>query len=219
MKTETLLVILIVVIVITVGALAEILLSQHSSAVSSMSSSVTSTVEMSSSVILPPNAKELPYNPNNKTVFVYLVVENDGPTFNYNGTSYGSMKIYIPAGWNVMVILTNDQSIPHNANLITNDTPIPNSPNISADGKILLYVGDSPSSYMYSGVQPGHTASGTLTNIQPGYYWIACEFPGHAENGMWIDLVVSSKIYVPYEIVSATPTSSSSTTSSYVWGG
>ncbi len=127
-----------------------------------------------------------------------------------------------------MVILKNTESLPHNANIVQNNTPIPNSINISSDGKIILYVGDGPSNYYSSGVSSGNEASGMLENIPAGYYWIACGLPGHAKNGMWVDLIVSSTISTPYAIISnsitlpssstTTSTSSSSSAPGYMWG-
>ncbi len=213
MKTTTLIAIVVIVVVIVAAVGAYLALSHKSSSTITM---MTTT----SSVKLPPGATELPYNPNNKTVFIYLVVSVTGPQFNYNGTSYGQMKIYVPAGWNVMVILTNDQPIPHNANIVLNDTPTPNSPNITQDGKILLYVGDNPSDYNSNGVPSQGTASGILTNIQPGYYWIACGIYSHAESGMWVDLIVSNSVSVPYSIITSSPstTTTTSTSSPPSWG-
>ncbi|MCH4815214.1 MAG: sulfocyanin-like copper-binding protein [Saccharolobus sp.] len=195
--------------------------STSTSSTTTTSSSTTSstTITTTQSVTLPPGANMLPYNPNNKTVFIYLTVTATGPTFNYNGTAYGQMKIYVPAGWSVMIILTNEQSIPHNANIILNNTQIPNNLNISKDGKILLYVGDSPSDFTSNGVQPGQTAIGILDNISAGYYWIACGITGHAENGMWADLIVSNSLSVPYFIISSSSSTTSTTTSSSAsWG-
>jgi sulfocyanin len=172
--------------------------------ITTTSSTITTiTSNTTSTAALPPGAKELQYNPNNKTVFIYLVVSVTGPQFNYNGTSYGQMKIYVPAGWNVMLILTNYQPIPHNANIVMNNTPMPNNADISKDGKILLYVGDSPSNFMYNGLQQQQTASGILDNISAGYYWIACGITGHAESGMWVDLIVSNSVSIPYYIISS----------------
>lgn len=187
--------------------------STSTSSTTTTSSSTTSstTITTTQSVTLPPGANMLPYNPNNKTVFIYLAVTATGPAFNYNGTSNGQMKIYVPVGWNVMIILTNEQSITHNANIVLNDTQIPNNPNISADGKILLYVGDSPSNFVNNGILSGQTAVGILDNISAGYYWIACGITGHAENGMWADLIVSNSVSVPYFIISSSSSSTSTT--------
>jgi len=191
--------------------------STTSTSTTSTTSTSTSSTSTTSTASLPPGAYKLPYNPNNKTVFIYLVVSAVGYQFNYNGTSYGQLKIYVPAGWNVMVILTNEQSIPHNANIVLNNTPTPNNANIAQDGKILLYVGDSPSNYMNNGVPPQGTAVGILDNISAGYYWIACGIYGHAESGMWVDLIASNSVTVPYAIISSS-SSTSSSTSSPAWG-
>lgn len=66
---------------------------------------------------------------------------------------------------------------------------------------------------MYNGVQAQGTAAGILDNISAGYYWIACGISGHAEEGMWVDLIASNSVTVPYAIVS-----SSSSSSSPAWG-
>ncbi|WP_338603322.1 sulfocyanin [Sulfolobus tengchongensis] len=234
MNTSVIIAIVVIVIVI-VGVVGYLIASHHlgptstttsqltsmttssSTTSTSMSSSTTSSTSTSSTttstVALPAGATQLPYNPNNKTVFIYLVVTATGPSFNYNGTAYGQMKIYIPAGWNVMIILTNDQPIPHNANIVLNDTPTPNNANISKDGKILLYVGDNPSDFTINGVPSGQTAIGILDNISAGYYWIACGIYSHAESGMWIDLIVSNSVSVPYSIISSSSSTTTTTTS------
>jgi sulfocyanin len=227
----TIIIAAVVIIIVVIGLASYFLFFHHttspsitsvttsymtSSSTTTTTSSTTST-STTSTASLPPGAYKLPYNPNNKTVFIYLVVSVVGYQFNYNGTSYGQLKIYVPAGWNVMVILTNEQSIPHNANIVLNNTPTPNNANIAQDGKILLYVGDSPSNYMNNGVPPQGTAVGILDNISAGYYWIACGISGHAEGGMWVDLIASNSVTVPYAIISSS-SSTSSSTSSPAWG-
>ncbi|AHC51940.1 quinol oxidase-2, sulfocyanin (blue copper protein), (soxE) [Sulfolobus acidocaldarius SUSAZ] len=223
MKTSTLIAIIVVIIVVLgVAVYLATRIGGTSNGTSQLSSS-----SISSS--LPSGAYALPYNPSNKTVFIYLVVSSSSSNlFNFNGTSDGSLKIYVPAGWNVMVILKNTESLPHNANIVQNNTPIPNSINISSDGKIILYVGDGPSNYYNSGVSSGNEASGMLENIPAGYYWIACGIQGHAKNGMWVDLIVSSTISTPYAVITnsitlpssstTTSTSSSSSPPGYMWG-
>jgi len=72
--------------------------STTSTSTTSTTSTSTSSTSTTSTASLPPVAYKLPYNPNNKTVFIYLVVSAVGYQFNYNGTSYGQLKIYVPAG-------------------------------------------------------------------------------------------------------------------------
>nr|WP_048054412.1 sulfocyanin-like copper-binding protein [Sulfolobus acidocaldarius] len=162
-------------------------------------STTTTTTSTTTSSTLPPGAYQLQYNPSNKTVFIYLVVQ--GSSLNYNGTSNGQMRIYVPAGWNVLVKLTNPQSLPHNALIVLNNTVKPNNLNISADGKIMLYVGANATDYYGNGIYGGQSAVGVLPNIPAGYYWIACGIYSHAESGMWVVLVASNSVTVPYAIV------------------
>ncbi|BFI75630.1 sulfocyanin [Sulfurisphaera ohwakuensis] len=144
----------------------------------------------------------LPYNPSNKTVFITLVTLSSGPTFNFNGTDFGAMVIYVPAGWNLYITFINQQSLPHNLNLVANDTSTPNSANIAADGKILLTIGASSSDYQTTGIMSGQSASGLYTDIPAGIYWLCCGIAGHAESGMWVVLVASPNVTTPYVIIS-----------------
>lgn len=144
----------------------------------------------------------LRYNANNKTVFITLATLSSGPTFNFNGTSFGQMIIYVPAGWNLYITYINQESgIPHNLNLVANDTPTPNNANIADDGKILLTIGASSSTYEYDGISNGKSASGIYTDIPPGIYWLCCGILGHAESGMWVVLVASNNVTVPYVVI------------------
>ncbi|WP_390529655.1 sulfocyanin [Sulfurisphaera ohwakuensis] len=170
--------------------------SSTTTSTSTTTTSTTSTTTTTSS--LPPGAIALPYDASNHTVFLYLAALSTGNTFNFNGTSFGKLHVYIPAGWTVIVYFTNEQSgLPHNLLIVQNDTATPNSSDVGNDGKILLYVGTTPSSYTANGLISGQSASGSIT-LQPGYYWFCCGIAGHAVAGMWGVIIVSSSITVPY---------------------
>ncbi|MEJ2776323.1 sulfocyanin [Sulfolobaceae archaeon RB850M] len=157
-------------------------------------SSVSTTTTSSTSKII------LPYNNATKTVYITLVTLSSGPTFNFNGTSFGQMVIYVPAGWNLQITYINQQTLEHNLNLVQNTTATPTS-DIGQDGKILLAIGASPSDYQYMGLSSGQSATGTYTDIAPGIYWLACGITGHAESGMWVVLIASSNVTVPYVVI------------------
>ncbi|WP_232616487.1 sulfocyanin [Sulfurisphaera tokodaii] len=164
----------------------------------STSTTTTSTTSTTTTSSLPPGAIALPYDASNHTVFLYLAALSTGNVFNFNGTSFGKMHVYIPAGWTVIVYFTNEESgLPHNLLIVQNDTATPNSSDVGNDGKILLYVGTTPSSYTANGLISGQSASGSIT-LQPGYYWFCCGIAGHAVAGMWGVIIVSSSITVPY---------------------
>ncbi|QKR00273.1 sulfocyanin [Metallosphaera tengchongensis] len=145
-----------------------------------------------------PSRVTLPVISSNKTVVVYLVALSSASTFNLNGTSFGQMTIYVPSGDNIEVKFTNQESLQHNLLLVMNDTPTPNAADLSSDGKILMYVGTSSSSYTIQGLSSGQTAVGVYGPLSSGTYWLACGISGHAESGMWVNLVVSSNITSPY---------------------
>lgn len=188
------LIVTIVVAIIVVGA--AVYTYEQFVAYSSTSTVITSTTSSSPKTTLR-------YDANNKTVFITLASLSTGSPFNFNGTSDGSMIIYVPAGSNLYITYINEESgLPHNLNLIANNTPTPNSANIAEDGKILLTIGASSSNYETNGLISGQSASGIYSDIQEGTYWFACGIAGHAESGMWVVLVASSNVTTPYVVIS-----------------
>ncbi|BBL46845.1 sulfocyanin-like copper-binding protein [Metallosphaera sedula] len=146
--------------------------------------------------VLPPGAVKLNYDAQNHTVFIYLYASPTAPNFlNYNGTTNGEMKIYIPANWSILFTFYNPEPTGHALAVVQNNTPIPNQLVLSQDGKVIFEIGYNNG----NGISGGTSVSGLLKDLSPGYYWIACPIPGHAENGMWIDLY-SGNFTVPYEI-------------------
>ncbi|BBD71770.1 hypothetical protein HS1genome_0159 [Sulfodiicoccus acidiphilus] len=143
----------------------------------------------------------LPYSKATNTVYITLIAEDISQPFNLNGTSDGKMVIYVPTGANLNITFVNEQSLPHNLNLVMNNTPIPNSADIGLNGKILFQLGTNMSSYQYSGIMNGQSVNGVYKDIQAGYYWLCCGIDTHAESGMWIVVVASSNVSAPYVIV------------------
>lgn len=141
-------------------------------------------------------------NSANKTVFLTIAVLTSGPTFNFNGTSNGQLKIYIPAGWSVYVKFVNEQSLPHNLILLQNTTATPSNPDVGQFGKILYVVGASTSNYQTSGISSGQLDSGLWGPLNAGTYMLVCGILGHAQSGMWSVVIVSSNVTTPYATTS-----------------
>ncbi|AHC52287.1 sulfocyanin [Sulfolobus acidocaldarius SUSAZ] len=150
-----------------------------------------------------PSKITLPYSNSNKTVFLTIVTESSSNVnqFNFNGTSSGSLVIYIPAGSTIVVKFINQESLPHNLILLQNSTPTPQSPQITSDGKIIDLVGASISNYDVNGISGGASAEGVWGPISAGYYMLVCGITGHAASGMWAVVVVSDNVTAPYAIV------------------
>jgi sulfocyanin len=147
-----------------------------------------------------PSKVTLPVIVSNKTVQITLVALSSASTFNINGTSFGQMVIYIPAGYSIEVTFINQESLQHNLVLVMNDTPTPNAADLASDGKLLMFVGTSSSAYTIQGLSSGQSATEVYGPLQVGTYWLACGISGHAESGMWVDLVVSNNVTTPYVV-------------------
>jgi len=149
-------------------------------------------------------SSQIPLNNNsaNKTVFLTIAVLTSGPTFNFNGTSNGQLKIYIPAGWSVYVRFVNEESLPHNLILLQNTTATPSNPDVGQFGKILYVVGASTSNYQTSGISSGQLDSGLWGPLNAGTYMLVCGILGHAQSGMWAVVIVSSNVTTPYATTS-----------------
>ncbi|AGE72151.1 sulfocyanin [Sulfolobus acidocaldarius] len=150
-----------------------------------------------------PSKISIPYSSSNKTVFLTIVVESSSNVnqFNFNGTSSGSLVIYIPAGSTVIVKFINQESLPHNLVLLQNSTPTPQSPEISSDGKIIDIVGATTSNYDVNGISGGASAEGVWGPISAGDYMLVCGILGHAASGMWAVLVASNNVTAPYAVI------------------
>jgi sulfocyanin len=142
------------------------------------------------------------YDASNHTVFLTVVAESSGNPFNFNGTSDGQLKIYIPAGWTLIITFINQESIPHNVVIVQNDTATPNSADVGSDGNLLAFIGTTSSSYTSQGISSGQSASGSVT-LSAGYYWLCCGILTHAESGMWAVIISSTSVTTPYAIITS----------------
>ncbi|QKR00599.1 hypothetical protein GWK48_09600 [Metallosphaera tengchongensis] len=150
----------------------------------------------STTVKLPSGASPLNYNASNRTVFIYLYASNQDPNpLNFNGTTYGTMKIYVPENWSLYFTFYNPEPLGHALAVVQNNTAEPNQLELSQNGKIIFEIGYNGG----NGISGGVSVSGLLTQLPRGYYWIACPIPGHAQSGMWIDLI-STNVTVPYVV-------------------
>ena len=169
---------------------------------SSMPPTTNTTTTTTTSSALPSGAVPLTYDASNHTVFLTVVAESSGSPFNFNGTSFGHLQIYIPAGWTLIITFINQQSIPHNVVIVQNDTTTPNAADVGSDGKLLAFVGTTSSSYTSQGISSGQSASGSVT-LPAGYYWLACGILTHAESGMWAVIISSTSVTTPYAIITS----------------
>jgi len=183
----------------TTSMSSSIVSSTTSTSTTSVSSTTSTTTNMTSS--LPAGAMTLPYNPSNKTVFLYLDSSSSGNPLNYNGTGNDAIRVYIPAGWTLIVIYTNYASLNHDVVILQNTTATPNSSDIGNDGKILAVAGGTPTNYEM-GISTGSTASTSVT-LPAGAYWFACGVPGHALAGMWGTIIASTSVTTPYVIITS----------------
>ena len=196
--TRRLIVAMILIAVIVMGTGPAYLLLTSSGALPGGIHSQANTIEIEAPPI---ERSPLPYTLPNRTVFVTLVAVADPMLpYNFNDTHSGHLVIYVPANWTIHLVFQNREGFPHSAVLLAADAPSPTmiepSPNIIAEiphnavnGAFLLN---------------GESGSATVGNLPAGRYWIACAFNypvPHAEEGMWVVVIVTSQVATPYFIV------------------
>ena len=122
-----------------------------------------------------------------RTVRVNLIA-GQGPNnngLNYNGAAKGEKTLTVPLGWTVEIDLSNAGRAPHNAlvlagpDLPTNFNPA-RTPFPGAATKVIA---------------PGGAAETTkFTAARPGSYYLLCGVGRHAQNGMYLKLVVANSL-------------------------
>ena len=189
---------LIVVIVMGIGP--TYLLLTSSGTLAGSTSSAVNTLE-----IEPPPLERspLPYNLPNRTAFITLVAEGDPMLpYNFNDTSFGQMVVYVPANWNLHLVFQNREGFPHSAVLMTANALSPTV--IEPSSGIIAQI---PHDAVYGGfLLNGESGSVTVNDLAAGKYWIVCAFNypvPHAEEGMWVVLIVSSEVSTPYFVILA----------------
>ncbi|WP_407570274.1 sulfocyanin-like copper-binding protein [Deinococcus altitudinis] len=104
---------------------------------------------------------------------------------NYNGASKGEKTLTVPLGWTVEVTLTNAGRAPHNMLVLTGSA---------------LPTAIDPARVPFPGavtkvIAPGGAAETTkFTANRPGSYTLLCGVGRHAQNGMYIKLVVTNSV-------------------------
>ena len=156
-----------------------------------------------STTIAPPPLKQapLPFDAANKTVFVILVAVPDIMLpYNFNDTRFGHLVLYIPANWTIHLVFQNREGFPHSAVLMNATSASPTV--IEPSSNILAQI---PQDAINGGfLLNGEAGSAIINDLTPGKYWIACAFNypvPHAEEGMWVTLIVTTTINTPYFVI------------------
>jgi sulfocyanin len=143
----------------------------------------------------------LPYDISNHTVFLTLVaVANIMLPYNFNDTRFGRMVIYVPANWSLHLVFQNQEGFPHSAVLMQANAPSPTIIEPTAD-----IIAQIPHDAINGGfLLNGEAGSVTVNDLVQGKYWVVCAFNypvPHAEEGMWVVLIVTSQVSTPYFVI------------------
>ncbi len=124
----------------------------------------------------------------------------DAYPFNFNGTSYGAMTIYLPANADIHANMTDYEVKPHTMKFelpyasqwargpIWAHTSVHVKKVIISTGTILpIWYGNT-----------AHYRSIWWNDTAPGNYWVVCGLTTHAEAGMYAYIIVSSSVTTPY---------------------
>ncbi|KPV47007.1 sulfocyanin [Acidiplasma aeolicum] len=124
----------------------------------------------------------------------------DAYPYNFNGTSYGAMTIYLPANADIHAKMTNYEVKPHTLKI---ELPYPSQwkrgpiwAHTSAHVKKVINSTGTILPIWYGNV--AHSKSIWWNDTQAGNYWIVCGLTTHAEAGMYVYVIVSSNVTVPY---------------------
>lgn len=122
-----------------------------------------------------------------KTVRVNLVA-GQGPNnngLNYNGASKGEKTLTVPLGWTVEVAFSNAGRAPHNALALAG----PNLPTTFNPARVPF------AGAMTKVIAPGGAGETIKFTVnRPGSYYILCSVGRHAQNGMYIRMVVANSL-------------------------
>jgi hypothetical protein len=135
----------------------------------------------------------LTYDARTRTVSLQLIAGYNGlnGSLNYNGATHGSHGISIPLGWRIHVAVANhDSDLQHSAIVVRELLPPPIEPADPAFAGAAL-----PN--LEEGLQENETGTLDFAADRVGHYMIACGVPGHAQAGMWLQLVIASDVLAP----------------------
>jgi len=143
----------------------------------------------------------LPYTLPNRTAFITLVAFADPMLpYNFNDTRFGHMVIYVPANWTIRLVFQNREGFPHSAVLMSANAPSPTI--IEPSSNIIAQI---PHDAVKGGfLLNGESGAVTVNDLAAGKYWIVCAFGypvPHAEEGMWVILMVTSEVSTPYYVI------------------
>ena len=131
-----------------------------------------------------------------KTVeFKIVAAQTDAnASLNFNGYAKGDMTLVVPAGWHVKVDFSNnDSSVPHSLVVTAVQKSLP----IEVNEKQAAFRGAFTTSPV-SGIVAGKTLNFEFSADKAGKYWLVCGVPGHAVQGMWDYLEISSSAESPH---------------------
>ena len=189
-------IVLIAVVIMGVGPTYQYLTS--SGFLPASVSSQGNTVEIQAP---PLQQSPLPYSLQNRTAFITLVAVADPMLpYNFNDTRFGHLVIYVPANWTIQLFFENREGFPHSAVLMNANAPSPTI--IEPSSSIIAQI---PHDAVNGGfLLNGESGSVTVHNLAAGKYWIVCAFNypvPHAEEGMWVVLIVTSEVNTPYFVI------------------
>lgn len=119
---------------------------------------------------------------------------NANSSLNFNGYAKGDMTLVVPLGWHVKIAFSNnDSSVPHSLVVMAVQKSLP----IEVSEKQAAFDGAFTSSPV-SGIVAGKTVNVEFSADKAGRYWLICGVPGHAVQGMWDYLEVSSSAKSPH---------------------
>lgn len=135
----------------------------------------------------------LTYDAGSRTASVQLIAGYNGVngSLNYNGAIRGMRALAIPLGWHVHVTVSNrDTDLQHSAIVVAHVLPPPLELTTPAfEGAALPHLDE--------GLHEDETGTMDFVATRAGRYMLACGVPGHAQSGMWLQLVVAPGVTVP----------------------
>jgi sulfocyanin len=120
--------------------------------------------------------------------------------FNFNGTSYGAMTIYLPANADIHANMTNYEVKPHTLKFeLPYSSQWSTGPiwaHTSVHVKKVIASTGTIDPIWYGNV--AHYRSIWWNDTASGHYWVVCGLTTHAEAGMYAFVIVSSSVTTPY---------------------
>jgi sulfocyanin len=135
----------------------------------------------------------LSYDSGKKEAHLRLVAGQQGGSnaMNFNGAANGNVTITVPLNWRVETTFENeDSALPHSMIIIPAASPIP------ALATKPAFAG-ATTGRLEEGILQGERATMDFRAERAGKYLVFCGVPGHAQAGMYLNLVVSASATVP----------------------